>query len=88
MVGYAALTHPTHSLYAYVLVMPGLVPGIHVLPPGSKKDVDGRDEPGHDELESAESRTTRQRTSDATPSISISIFGLGSAITTQVVRAG
>jgi hypothetical protein len=29
--------------------MPGLVPGIHVLHRGSKKDVDGRDEPGHDE---------------------------------------
>jgi hypothetical protein len=26
--------------------MPGLVPGIHVL--AEKKDVDGRDEPGHD----------------------------------------
>jgi len=30
------------------LVMPGLVPGIHVLA-ALKKDVDGRDEPGHDE---------------------------------------
>jgi hypothetical protein len=30
--------------------MPGLVPGIHVLASRSKKDVDGRDEPGHDEL--------------------------------------
>jgi GTP-binding protein len=29
--------------------MPGLVPGIHVLPCVSKKDVDGRDKPGHDE---------------------------------------
>jgi hypothetical protein len=30
-------------------VMPGLVPGIHVL--GAKKeDVDGRDEPGHDDV--------------------------------------
>jgi hypothetical protein len=29
-------------------VMPGLVPGIHVLAP--KKGVDGRDKPGHDEL--------------------------------------
>jgi hypothetical protein len=31
--------------------MPGLVPGIHVLLPHgiSEKDVDGRDEPGHDE---------------------------------------
>jgi hypothetical protein len=28
-------------------VMPGLVPGIHVLKQ-IKKDVDGRDEPGHD----------------------------------------
>jgi hypothetical protein len=25
------------------------LPGIHVLAPGSKKVVDGRDEPGHDE---------------------------------------
>jgi hypothetical protein len=30
-------------------VMPGLVPGIHVLLDLSRKDVDGRDEPGHDE---------------------------------------
>ncbi len=30
-------------------VMPGLVPGIHVLEPCRVKDVDGRDEPGHDE---------------------------------------
>ena len=30
------------------LVMPGLVPGIHVLEYPDKKDVDGRDEPGHD----------------------------------------
>ena len=29
--------------------MPGLVPGIHVyLPRKKKKDVDGRDKPGHD----------------------------------------
>jgi hypothetical protein len=31
------------------LVMPGLVPGIHVLLHISKKDVVGRDKPGHDE---------------------------------------
>jgi hypothetical protein len=30
--------------------MPGLVPGIHVLKYSSKKDVDGRDKPGHDEV--------------------------------------
>jgi hypothetical protein len=33
---------------ALELVMPGLVPGIHVLQSHSKKDVDGRDKPGHD----------------------------------------
>jgi hypothetical protein len=31
------------------LVMPGLVPGIHVLLHLDKEDVDGRDKPGHDE---------------------------------------
>jgi hypothetical protein len=33
--------------------MPGLVPGIHVLLTAivAKKDVDGRDKPGHDDLE-------------------------------------
>ncbi|BBB98054.1 hypothetical protein BE61_34900 [Bradyrhizobium elkanii USDA 61] len=29
-------------------VMPGLVPGIHVFAAAYKKDVDGRDKPGHD----------------------------------------
>jgi hypothetical protein len=29
--------------------MPGLVPGIHVFLSFETKDVDGRDEPGHDE---------------------------------------
>jgi hypothetical protein len=33
-------------------VMPGRVPGIHVLAALIKKDVDGRDKPGHDEKES------------------------------------
>jgi hypothetical protein len=31
-----------------VFVMLGLVPGIHVFSSHSKKDVDGRDKPGHD----------------------------------------
>jgi hypothetical protein len=30
-------------------VMPGLVPGIHVLTASHIKNVDGRDKPGHDE---------------------------------------
>ena len=30
--------------------MPGLVPGIHVLVFCSRKDVDGRDKPGHDKV--------------------------------------
>jgi len=29
--------------------MPGLVPGSHVFPWPHKKDVDGRDNPGHDQ---------------------------------------
>ncbi len=32
-------------------VMPGLVPGIHVLRAESSKDMDGRDKPGHDVLD-------------------------------------
>jgi hypothetical protein len=31
--------------------MPALVAGIHVFLLADEKDVDGRDEPGHDELE-------------------------------------
>jgi hypothetical protein len=31
--------------------MPGLVPGIHVLAADDREDVDGRDKPGHDEVE-------------------------------------
>jgi hypothetical protein len=38
----------TKKGFAIWFVMPGLVPGIHVLAATSKKDVDGRDEPGHD----------------------------------------
>ena len=34
------------SLYGIPCVMPGLVPGIHVL--AAKRGVDGRDKPGHD----------------------------------------
>jgi hypothetical protein len=30
--------------------MPGLVPGIHAFPALAKKDVDGRDKPGHDKM--------------------------------------
>jgi hypothetical protein len=32
--------------------MPGLVPGIHVFKSKQIKDVDGRDKPGHDDVES------------------------------------
>jgi hypothetical protein len=31
--------------------MPGLVPGIHVFLLLEKQDVDGRDKPGHDDVE-------------------------------------
>ena len=36
--------------------MPGLVPGIHVFLAISKKDVDGRVKPGHDENDSFSKR--------------------------------
>ena len=36
------------SAQIIITVMPGLVPGIHVLLLFHKKDVDGRGEPGHD----------------------------------------
>jgi hypothetical protein len=36
-------------LRRFEFVMPGLVPGIHVLLHLVKKGVDGRDKPGHDE---------------------------------------
>jgi hypothetical protein len=32
-----------------LLVMPGLVPGNRVFHPATRKNVDGRDKPGHDE---------------------------------------
>jgi len=38
-------------------VMPGLVPGIHVAP-SMQNDVDGRDKPGHDDLETDERKTS------------------------------
>jgi hypothetical protein len=34
--------------------MPGLVPGIHDFDHPNKQDVDGRDKPGHDEVEISE----------------------------------
>ena len=40
------------------LVMPGLVPGIHVLCSAGKV-VDGRDEPGHDDVETSAQKRTR-----------------------------
>jgi hypothetical protein len=35
---------------SFFFVMPGLVPGIHVLDMCGEKEVDGRDKPGHDAL--------------------------------------
>jgi hypothetical protein len=45
----------------YLCVMPGLVPGIHVLSLSELKDVDGRDEPGHDGSFAAAPAFRRQR---------------------------
>ena len=38
--------------YRLSTVMAGLVPAIHVLPATIQQDVDARDKPGHDELQS------------------------------------
>jgi len=40
---------PTESRKIIDVVMPGLVPGIHVFLSTVGQDVDGRDKPGHDE---------------------------------------
>src|SRR5580704_14258821 len=42
------------------LVMPGLVPGIHVLIPSWLQDVDGRDKPGHDDCGGAVARMSQR----------------------------
>ena len=44
-------------------VMPGLVPGIHVFVAKIKKDVDGRDKPGHDDADTLAQTHTVARTS-------------------------
>jgi hypothetical protein len=43
------------------LVMSGLVPGIHAFLPYCVKDVDGRDKPGHDEVEISASIVSDQK---------------------------
>jgi hypothetical protein len=40
--------------------MPGLLPGIHVSRPHRKKDVDGRDKPGHDEVYKKRKKTPEE----------------------------
>jgi hypothetical protein len=37
--------------------MPGLVPGIHAFKRVPKKDVDGRDKPGHDDVDGSSPET-------------------------------
>jgi hypothetical protein len=56
--------------------MPGLVPGIHVLLAPSKKDVDGRDEPGHDDSFSSQApRSTALRSVSKAAGVVISLAG-------------
>jgi len=47
--------------------MPGLVPGIHVFGTISKKDVDGRDKPGHDGSVSVSSSSLRAKAKQSSP---------------------
>ncbi|RJF78798.1 hypothetical protein D4Q52_01195 [Rhodopseudomonas palustris] len=45
------MTHTTRSFaFQFKPDSSGLVPGIHAFSAGWAQDVDGRDEPGHDEL--------------------------------------
>jgi hypothetical protein len=44
----SSTVHPQEKEIPFSPVMPGLVPGIHVLAP-QQEDVDGRVKPGHDE---------------------------------------
>ena len=49
MASEATLSIADGSTVIESIVMPGLVPGIHVFGPGRRaSDVDGRDKPGHD----------------------------------------
>jgi hypothetical protein len=41
--------------------MPGFMPGIHVFEFSAKKDVDGRDKPGHDGTRCFRQKRTRSR---------------------------
>jgi hypothetical protein len=50
-------------------VMPGLVPGIHVLLSHRVKDVDGRDKPGHDVDRSGRSPHERSDMRGETPDV-------------------
>src|SRR4051794_34994119 len=45
------------SLAISYSVMPGLDPGIHVFLSGLRKEVDGRDKPGHDDVETDARKT-------------------------------
>src|SRR5437762_4552857 len=47
--GTNCLVSSIEDMTAPLLVMPGLVPGINVLQLRKSKDMDGRDEPGHDD---------------------------------------
>ena len=60
------------------LIMPGLVPGIHVFASIIRKDVDGRDRPGQDESDSAlrDDQLAFQRLADHPRQIGFAI-GLG-----------
>jgi hypothetical protein len=41
-----------------MIVMPGLVPGIHVF--AAEEDVDGRDKPGHDREKKTSNKNKRE----------------------------
>jgi hypothetical protein len=63
----ASLRQVLSRLQYQLAVMPGLVPGIHVLGELDKKNVDGRDKPGHDECGTRSRKVNSRRTATPPP---------------------
>ena len=62
------------------IVMPGLVPGIHVLASRSRKDVDGRDKPDHDEKRAVQVQVPGRDTSVSFEVMNSSSTGMPSLV--------
>jgi hypothetical protein len=69
-------------------VMPGLGPGIHAFISSSKKDVDGRSKPGHDEIkQSGLIRPDRERADRDDVAIAVGLDAIGERLVDGVLLA-